>query len=111
MAPVAFVIQRNAQANRRSHTDIAQDWYMHVRIEVWVPSGVDPNFIPAITLNNIVNYITNLLPPSLNNQGVIPNNLNIPTVKRLFIEGDVTYDNGIIAPNSFADIPVTIVCM
>jgi hypothetical protein len=92
-------------------------WRIEVEIVIYVGSPPDDNFIPATPLNNIIDYIEQKIPQSLpQNQGpaglypsgVLRQTLGVPGVQAVQIVGSIVKDEGVVAPDVYAVIPIEI---
>ncbi len=120
--PILMTVQRKenpgaAATERNMRMAMPYVWDLSLWCVVYVASNSDPNFVPATPLNAIVDYVVSVIPPAtlanpnMPGSGYARNTLGIPGVYQVQIDGDLEWDEGLIAPASFVGIPIRILAL
>lgn len=116
--PALIQLERDENPEGASRPDprMPYVWALNVTALVWVASTSDPIFVPATPLNNILDYITIQIPPSLPAPAVAPygvgavrQTLGIKGVQSVCLAGAIEKDEGVLAPHSYAAVPIRII--
>lgn len=115
-SPALFQLEKDEAQGSRPDPRMNPAWEIMVTVVVYVAATQDPTFVPYTPLNNILDYIEAAIPPSgpvtagfPYGTGQVRQNLGIPGVQAVYIDGPIEKDEGIIAPDSYAAVPIKII--
>jgi len=114
--PALFLLEKDENPGQRPDPRMAPSWKLNVTAVVYVAATQDETFVPYIPLNAILDYIEASIPPSAPvttaqpyGTGQVRQNLGIAGIQAVYIDGPIEKDEGIVAPNSYAAVPITII--
>jgi len=115
--PALLQLEKDEGQTPRPDARMAPAWELGVIVLVFVSVTRDPNFIPYTPLNEILDYIEATIPPSTPvtatqpyGTGQVRQNLGIPGVQSISIEGTIVKDEVFeAATGCYAAVPIKIV--